>query len=217
VTRRALPALMLALIACSSAALAAVASGDVNASLGKSLPDPEAGFTTWAAGESSVTNRYDYFVCGASLPSVKPPDFDYAGSACPALMKGTRFSYGPAGPLTGRAVYDRAHGIAFYYKGCCAWRGFMLAAYPASPPKPVGAADLNAVHTFRGVSLGMTQAQAEGVYGSARPHAVKGMPGVTALSYTTMKSKDSSEPCGQWQTFSFRQGHLISIELLAGC
>jgi hypothetical protein len=189
----------------------------VNASLGGWLPNPDSGFTAWSAGEASVTNRHDYFVCGTSAPTEKPQSFDYAGSACPALKNGTSFSYGSGEPIAGRAVYDRARRIALYFKGCCAWRGFALTANVAAPPSTVAGANLSAVRTHSGIALGMTKAQVERIYGAARSHATKSMPGVTTLTYTTMKSKNSAEACGQWQSFSFRNDALVSIELLAGC
>ena len=72
---------------------------------------------------------------------------------------------------------------------------------------------------MRGVALGMTQAQVERIYGTTRPYEAKGRPVVTTLSYTTMKTK-FAEPggaCGQFQSFSFRQDRLISIELYVAC
>ncbi|HTA38765.1 MAG TPA: hypothetical protein VK760_06805, partial [Candidatus Acidoferrales bacterium] len=99
----------------------------------------------------------------------------------------------------------------------CAWRGFALAGNVATPPTAIAGADLSAVRTQAGISLGMSPAQVEAIYGHAKLHATKDMPGVITLSYTTMKSKESAEPCGQWQSFSFRKGALTSIELLAGC
>jgi len=189
----------------------------VNASLGAWLPNPDSGFTAWSAGQASVTNRHDYFVCGTSAPAEKPQSFDYAGSACPALKNGTSFSYGSGEPIAGRAVYDAARATVLYFKGCCAWRGFALTANVTAPPSAVAAANLGAVRTHSGIALGMTPAQVKRIYGSAPAHATKGMPGVSTLSYTTMKSKDSTEACGQWQSFYFRNGALVSIELLAGC
>lgn len=197
--------------------LAVAAAIGVNASLGAWLPNPDSGFTAWSAGQASVTNRHDYFVCGTSAPTEKRQSFDYAGSACPALKKGTSFSYGSGEPIAGRVVYDRAHAIALYFKGCCAWRGFALTANVSAPPSTIAGANLSAVRTHSGIALGMTAAQVERIYGTARSHAAKDTPGVTALSYTTMKSKDSAEACGQWQSFYFRNGVLVSIELLAGC
>jgi hypothetical protein len=188
--------------------------------LGAWLHDPDTGFDAWSKGQAAVTKQYDYFVCGgARAPSEGKQSFYYAGSACPPLKNGTSFVYGTAEPIKGNVVYDRAHGIVLYDKGCCAWRGFALTANVGQPPKPVSNADLSGAHTMRGVSLGMTRAQVERIYGSARPHATKGRPGVTTLSYTTMKAKptEPGDACGQFQSFSFRQDRLISIELLAGC
>jgi hypothetical protein len=209
---------VVAVLACASVASgASAATGETNATIGAWLAIPDSGFSAWSAGQASVTNQYDYFVCGAKTPTVKPPNFDYAGSACPALMGGTAFSHGSGEPMTGRAVYDRAHSIVLYFKGCCAWRGFALTALTGAPPASVNAADLSGVHTKRGVALGMTPTQVQSMYGQARSYAAKGVSGISVLRYTTMKSKDSTEACGQWQSFSFQKDRLVSIELLAGC
>ncbi len=188
--------------------------------LGAWLPDPDAGFVAWSKGQSSVTGRYDYFVCGgARAPSEAKQSFYYAGSACPAVKNGTFFVYGTAEPIKGNVVYDRAHAIVLYSKGCCAWRGFALTANTGQPPKSVSDADLRGVRTSRSIALGMTRAQVEKIYGPARPHDTRGRPGWTTLSYTTMRTKptEPGDACGQFQGFSFRQDRLVSIELLAGC
>lgn len=188
--------------------------------LGAWLPDPDTGFDAWSKHLATVTTRYDYFVCGPGrTPAGNTRDFYYPGSACAPLKNGTYFVYGTAEPIKSHVVYDRAHGVALYDKGCCAWRGFALAANVAPPPKTVVNGDLSAVRTMRGVTLDMTQAQVERIYGSAKPHAAKGRPGMTTLSYTTMKGgpNGGGDACGQFQGFTFRQGRLVSIELLTGC
>ena len=192
---------------------------DVNPSIGRWLPDPEIGFDAWSKRQNSVVSGYDYFVCADNAkPSVPLHDFDYAGSACGVLKNGTAFAYGPAGPIRGRVVYDRVHRIVLYAKGCCAWRGFALTANVAPPPKPVAAADLSAVRTKRGVTLTMTPAQVERIYGTASPHPTKGRPGLSTLYYSTITGgPNSPEACGQFQSFSFKNGRLVSIELLVGC
>ena len=189
-----------------------------NGALAAWLPDANSGFDAWSKGRAATTTQYDYFVCaGGHTPTVGKSDLSYAGSSCPALKRGTAFAYEPTGK--GSVVYDRARKIVLYGKGCCAERGFALVANFAQPPKPVGDADLHMVRTMRGVALGMTRAQVARIYGPSQSYGVKGRSGVTALSYTTMKTKPN-EPggaCGQFQTFSFRQDRLISIELLAAC
>jgi hypothetical protein len=205
-------------VAIASIALRALAAdGPRTSALGIWLPNPDAGFTASLAGRTSVTNQYDYFVCGTSSPTVKPQNFDYAGSACPGLTSGTAFSYGAGEPNTGRVVYDRVHRIVFYSKGCCAWRGFALTAHVGSPPATVASVDLSGVRTHRGVTLGMTTAAVERIYGAAKPHAAKDIAGATTLSYATPTSNAPQRTCGQWQSFSFKQDRLISIDLLAGC
>ena len=191
-----------------------------NPPVGEWLPDPEAGFDAWSKKQAIVIKGYDYFVCGSSAkPTLPTHDFQYAGSVCAPLKHGTAYVYGTAEPIRGSVVYDRAHAVVLFYKGCCAWRGFALDANVAPPPKPVSNADLSGVHTMRGVALGMTQKQLVHIYGAAAPHPAKGQPGLTTISYTTMTGgpNGGGEPCGQFQSFTFKADKLVSIELLAGC
>ena len=199
-----------------AAALAAPAGS--NAALSAWLPDPNIGDAAWRKNRAAVTNQYDYFLCGAPrAPTEQKTSFDYAGSGCPVMKSATAFAYDPSGK--GRVIYDRAHRIVLYQKGCCAWRGFALVTSFGPPPKPVTNADLSGVRTMRGVALGMTRAQVERIYGSTRPYDAKGRPGVTTLSYTAMKTKfnEPGAACAQFQSFSFRQDRLLSIELLFEC
>lgn len=192
-----------------------------NPAVGQWLPDPELGFDAWSKKQAIVIRGYDYFVCGsAAKPTLPTHDFQYAGSVCPPLKNGTAYVYGTAEPIKGRVVYDRAHGVVLFDKGCCAWRGFELAANVAPPPKTVSDADLSGVRTMRGVALGMTQKQLSHIYGAAAPHPTKGRPGFTTISYTTMThgpNDAGGEACGQFQSFTFKGNALVSIELLAGC
>ena len=226
-----LSAIVLTLALASAAFACARAGADADPSkafgaawspaLGAWLPDPDTGFDAWSKGQTVVTNQYDYFVCGsATAPTEPKQSFYYAGSACAPVKSGTFYVYGTAEPIKGYVVYDRVHGIVLYNRGCCAWRGYALTAGTGQPPKSVNNADLSGVRTARGVSLGMTQAQVQKIYGPAQPHAAKGRPGMTTLSYTTMKGKPNApggDACGQFQSFTFKQDRLISIELLAGC
>jgi hypothetical protein len=185
------------------------------------LPDLNSGFDAWSKGQATRVAQYDYFVCGSSMtPTVPKQNLGYAGSACPLLTNGTLFVNVSAGPTKGHVVYDSAHGIVLYEKGCCAERGVALTTEIAKPPKPVSNANLTGVHTMRGVTLGMTAVQVEKIYGTTRPHTVKVQPGLVTLSYTTMKgtpTKSAGDTCGQFQSFTFRQNRLVTIELLAGC
>ena len=209
-------ALALGLAAFGTAAVPAATAGA--ATLGTWLPDPNTGDAAWRNGQAATTNQYDYFVCGgARAPTEKKENFDYAGSGCALLKKGTSFAYAPSGK--GIVLYDPAHRTAFYAKGCCAWRGFALTANAGPPPQAVANADLSGVRTMRGVALGMTAAGVQRIYGPANSYDTKGRPGVTTLSYTTMKTKPN-EPgaaCAQFQSFSFRQDRLIAIELYVAC
>ncbi len=196
-------------------------STDVNPAVGEWLPNLNVGSDAWGKGRAAVVKRYDYFLCDPRLqPAVPKESLSYAGSACPILKNGTPFAYGSAGPTKGRVVYDRTRRIVLFEKGCCALRGVALSTNVAPPPTPVSNANLAIVRTARGVTLRMTQAQVEAIYGPAHPYGTKSLPGVTTLSYTTMTKKQTEpggDACGQFQSFSFRDNRLISIELLAAC
>jgi hypothetical protein len=185
------------------------------------LPRVGQGFDPQSHGQAAWTPKYDYFVCAsAPIPSATPfANFDYAVRGCPNLRTSTAFAHGDTEPIKGRVLYDPSHKIVLYQEGCCAWRSAVLASGIAPPPRGVQSADLSTVRTQRGLTLGMTQAQIAGVYGKTAPHSVRGVAGVTMLSYTTMHGNPSSaaNACGQFQNFAFRGGKLFYIELLAGC
>ncbi len=226
--RFALGAVLALAVTCAFGA-AAVAQSDPaktygaawNPPIGQWLPDPQTGFDAWSKKHAIVIRGYDYFVCGSGAkPTLPVHDFSYAGSVCAPLKHGTAFVFGTAEPIKGSVVYDRAHSIVLFFKGCCAWRGFALTANVAPPPKPVSNADLSGVHTMRGVALGMTQKQLAHIYGAAAPHPAKGQPGLTTISYTTFThgpNDSRGEACGQIQSFTFKSDRLVSIELLSGC
>jgi hypothetical protein len=112
-----------------------------------------------------------------------------------------------------RVVYDSAHRIAFYSVGCCSlWSIALASANP--PPGSVARADLAAAHTQRGFALGDTVARVRRINGPAVPLPVPAHPGLTSLSYQVNVHAPS---CAQWQNFVFRNGKLISIELVDGC
>jgi hypothetical protein len=184
------------------------------------LPRVGQGFDPQSHGQASWTPKYDYFVCTSAPIATPTPfaNFDYAIRGCPNLRTGTTFVYGPAG-TKGHVLYDAVHKTVMYQEGCCAWRNAVLASGIAPPPSSVRSGNLSAVRTQRGLTLGMTQAQVARVYGKTAPHSVRGVAGVTMLSYTTMHGNPSSpaNACGQFQNFAFRDGKLFYIELLAGC
>jgi hypothetical protein len=222
------PLLLLAAFVASSAGAGAASNPATtfgtawSPALGAWLPDPDTGFDAWQKAQTSKTVQYDYFVCGKGngAPSVAKQNFAYPGSACALFKSATPYVFGTAEPMKGNLVYDRAHAVVFYSRGCCAWRGFALAAGVKPPPKTVASADLGDVRTMRGVTLGMTPAQVERIYGPAKMHPVKGNRDLSALSYTTMKGTPTNgqgEACGQFQSFAFRSAKVVSIELLTGC
>lgn len=189
--------------------------------LGAWLPKVGGGFDSWNRGLTSLSTVKDAFVCGATdaapMPSTRR--FTYASAGCQLLLNGTYFVYGSAGPTKGHVVYDRLHNRALYQEGCCSWGSAVLASDIRPPPKPVHAADLIAVHTARGVWLGMTPSAVMRVYGRATEHGVPKAPDVLMLSYTTLNlsPSNSGNKCGQFENFAFRSGRLVYIELMSGC
>ncbi len=188
--------------------------------LGSWLPKADSGFVAWSDGGATRIARYDYFVCGATVkPTLPPHDFHYPGGACPLMKGATAFVYGTAEPIKGSILYDRSGGIVLFNTGCCAWRGYVLAAGTGAPPQSVAQASLKDVRTARGVKLGMTPPDVVAIYGHAPVRAGASHPGLTALYYTTMRGTPKSSPdaCGQYQSFFFKRGRLVEIDLLTGC
>lgn len=189
--------------------------------LGAWLPRIGESFDPWSEGLTSWSVSDDFFVCSRGPLAAPTPfhSFYFAGRGCPLLKNGTYFVYGNAGPPKGHVVYDRPRRTVLYEEGCCAWKSFTLSSGIGPPPKAVQNADLSAVHTARGIALGMTEAQVTKVYGNAVLHKEPHVSGVVMLSYTSLKLKPSASgnKCGQFQNFAFRDGRLIYIELTAGC
>jgi len=188
--------------------------------LGNWLPKADSGFNAWSRGQATQITRYDYFACGTSAkPTLPTHDLHYPGSACPLLKTATPFVYGSAEPIKGSILYDLSGGIVFFNTGCCAWRGYALVAGAGAPPQSVAQASLKDVRTARGVKLGMTPAEVTAIYGRAVLRNAANHAAVTTLYYTTMHGtpKNSPDACGQHQSFFFKQGRLVEIDLLMGC
>ncbi|HEX3458159.1 MAG TPA: hypothetical protein VHR97_09425 [Candidatus Baltobacteraceae bacterium] len=188
--------------------------------LGSWLPKADSGFNAWSRGQATQVTRYDYFVCGTSAePTLPKHDLHYPGSACPLLKSATPFVYGAAEPIKGSILFDRSEGVVFFNTGCCAWRGYVLVAGTGAPPQQVARANLKDVRTARGIKLGMTPPEVIAVYGHALLRSGASRPGMGALYYTTMRGTPQKSPdaCGQHQSFFFKQGRLVEIDLLMGC
>jgi hypothetical protein len=192
-----------------------------NDALGRWLPNVVPKFVPWGLEKASYGGKYDSFRCGGGSPiATNTREFDFAIGTCHALQNGTALNYGSGEPQRGRVLYDPAHRIALYYVGCCAGRTYVLAADVAPPPSSVRSADLSGVGTARGASLGMTIGDVMRAYGKAVPY-MAGSAGsvVPVISYTTFSSNpvQSSEPCGQYQTFAFKSKKVNVIQIYAGC
>lgn len=123
--------------------------------------------------------------------------------------------------MRGRALYDRAHRIAFFHQGCCAWGEEVAAADAPAPPKSIVARNLLELSTVRGIRLWQTVAEVAKIYGGSTLIPVAGNPGVSVLPYTTWPPRRSANhvraPCGQFENFFFREHRLILIQLENGC
>jgi len=177
---------------------ASIASADTG--IGGWLPTLGVQFSPWGSAQAKYVRKFDSFRCGSAAPSstANPATFDYPMSACAVLMGGTAFSFGSGEPQRGR----------------------VLAADASPPPMPLRAADLSGVRTQRGITLGMTIDQVQHVYGPATAYAPSnGPPGVRILTYSSFSSDPvrSSEACGQYQVFAFRDRRLYFIEIYVGC
>jgi hypothetical protein len=139
-------------------------------------------------------------------------EFSYIGA------NGTSFVVGPA---RGRVVYDYTHHIALYHVGCCAW-GDVVLGYASLPPERVVNRDLTALHTVRGIRLGMSPGGVTLRYGANTLRRVPRAKDVYVLAYTTWPPKSqmigiTRSPCGQFQNFYFRNDRLVLIQLGNGC
>lgn len=192
-----------------------------NEALGRWLPNVAPNFVPWGQAKARYAGRFDSFACGTGPAQTNVTrEFDYAIGTCRILQKGTTLLFGSGEPQRGRVLYDSAHRIALYYVGCCAGRTYALAAGVAKPPAPVISADLSAVRTARGAALGMTMNDVAARYGKAVPYSAgSGDSIVPVLSYTTFSSNPihSSQACGQYQTFVFRNKKVSLIQIYVGC
>jgi hypothetical protein len=134
---------------------------------------------------------------------------------------GTFFVYGNAGPPRGHVIYDPRRKIAFYEQGCCSWHDVVAASGVRPPPVPVATADLSALHTVRGVRLGMLPSDVMRIYGRAKFAPMHTHVNLKLLAYTTLPPANTvvklSTRCGQFQNFYFRARRLVLIQLGNGC
>jgi hypothetical protein len=82
--------------------------------------------------------------------------------------------------------------------------------------------DLSALHTVRGIRLGMSPGGVTLRYGANTLRRVPRAKDVYVLAYTTWPPKSQvtgivRSPCGQFQNFYFRNDRLVLIQLGNGC
>ena len=172
--------------------------------LGRWLPHLPAGAD---ASHKTPTTVFDGF---GRAPGVTQRAFRAAAPA------GTRFVHGNAGPPRGTVVYDRRHGIAFYGQGCCSYFETVLASDVGPPPLAVANRTLAGIRTDSGIRLGDSPARVMGIYGSTTPARVTLHPELRVLSYENAHPGKRGA-CVQQQTFAFRGGRLVFINLMNGC
>jgi hypothetical protein len=172
--------------------------------LGRWLPHLPAGAD---ALHKTPTTVFDGF---RGTPGMTQRSF---GASAPAA---TRFVHGNAGPPRGTVVYDRRHGIAFYGQGCCTYFETVLASAVTPPPLTVANRTLTQVRTDSGIRLGDPPARVMGIYGSATPARVAFRPELRVLSYEN-PHPGKRGACVQQQTFAFRAGRLVFINVYNGC
>ena len=187
--------------------------GACSEAMGRWLP----GFAYGADPEHAKrTDKNDAFVYKSERPWLSSGFLSFRGPA-----DGTSFVYGTAGPPRGLAVYDRAHRIAYYGQGCCAWTEAVAAADVPAPPKYVKASNLENLSTRRGIRLGQTEAQIWKIYGRTIRKPVRGHPGVGVLSYRASQPStgqaEKNPNCEQLQNFFLRGNRLILIRLENAC
>ncbi len=172
--------------------------------LGRWLPHLPAGAD---ASHKTPTAVFDGF---RGAPGLTQRSF---GASAPTA---TSFVHGNAGPPRGTVAYDRRHRIAFYGQGCCSYFETVLASDVEPPPLAVSNRTLAHVRTDSGIRLGDPPARVTGIYGSATPARVPSHPELRVLSYENPHPGKR----GAWvqqQTFAFRAGRLVFINLYNGC
>lgn len=190
--------------------------------LGTWLPNVAPNFSPWGNQKTTYGVAFDAFRCPGTAPAVttKAQDFDFPIGTCRALQTGTTLFYGSGEPQQGKVLYDAANHIALYYVGCCAARTYVLASGVVPPPSSVVDADLSAVKTSRGITLGASTDDVIRVYGKAIPYTVgSGASTVPLVSYATFKADPvhSDGGCGQYVSFAFKQKKVNLIQIYAGC
>ncbi len=130
---------------------------------------------------------------------------------------GTFFVFGDAGPPRGRVAYDPRHRIAFYADGCCSYFHTVLASGVAPPPRAVAARDLRGVTTDLGIRLGDSPAAVKRVYGSAELQREPAHLESAFLAYENGLPRPPPGPCVQRDTFVFRNGRLVMLDIDNGC
>lgn len=189
-----------------------------NEAIGKWLPQPvQGGADTdfWARGEATRVRQRDAFVYlgrsgGGSFRGDLPAN-------------GTRFAYGPAGPVKGSVVYDPRLSVAFFGEGCCSYFQSVAAGGVRAPSATVVRADLSKLRTRRGIRLGDSVERVRSIYGAAPLRSVPRHPEVVVLAYSTRRDPNDKYPprtnawCGQDEYFYFKAGRLAYIQLMNGC
>jgi hypothetical protein len=113
-------------------------------------------------------------------------------------------------------IYDPAHRIVLYQRGCCAWWETVLMVAPKPPPQPVKTADLSLIRAGHAIALGAAPAAVVRAYGPARLHASTTTAGLRVLSYYRNRHVPGSA-CSWFENFVFRANRLVEIQSGNGC
>jgi hypothetical protein len=134
-----------------------------------------------------------------------------------AVVDGTGFVYGMAGPPRGSLVYDPVARIAFYDEGCCAWHDVVVASDVSPPPKHVVARSLVAIRTKRGIALGAEPSAVRAVFGAAALSPVPNRADERLLVYRKPLGNPRDSTCDESYAFLFRRERLVLIDYGAAC
>lgn len=164
-----------------------------------------------------TTGKTDFFVCPDAPKNASiSREFNSAAVGCPEFQHGPQVQLQVYGMDHGWIYYDAVHRIAFFSKGCCSVSSYILSSGVVPPPRPLPRANLSAVRTHRGVSLGMSIAAVMAVYGRSAAHSLVGAPGTAVLYYSSGSLRPHTN-CSQNQIFAFENDRLYYIELMMGC
>ncbi len=162
------------------------------------------------------TSSFDCLVDASGHASLETSG--YAAGCSSIDGDGLEFQLGPAGPQEYDVLYDGAHRLVWFERGCCSEAEDVLLAGVSPPPFCfMDIASLAQMRTRLGVRLGEPQDVIERIYGRARP-VTAGTYVLLLYQYTPKAQNDAVRggSCMQ-SSFAFSKDRLVAIDFLNSC